>query len=129
MEATPKVATKITARKSPNFLSVYANHCTFEGSHFDLKLILGILDQQGVNVEVEQHTALTVSWIEAKLIAYFLQVQIAVYEEQNGKVKIPKDALPGVLPPLPEELKDDPTARKVKETLEKMREEFIANNA
>jgi hypothetical protein len=114
-------------RRASNFSSVYANACHFEPSTFDLKMIFSILDQWGGKFEIEQHTAVTVSWMEAKLILFFISFHVAAYEAENGKIKIPTSGLPPELPPIPEEFKDNPMVQKVREMFEKMREHFIAD--
>jgi hypothetical protein len=44
---------------------------------------------------VEQHTAVTLSWREAKIAALFLAMNVATHENQFGALDIPE----GILPP------------------------------
>ncbi|MGA3086864.1 MAG: DUF3467 domain-containing protein [Thermodesulfobacteriota bacterium] len=113
-------------RRREDFSSVYANNCYLEPSPFDLKLIFGILDQQGGKPAIEQHTQVNLSWPEAKLVSFLLQFQIAAHEIENGKIKIPSRAFPPEPPPIPKELESDPLVKKFREIFIKMREDFIA---
>ena len=105
---------------------MYANNAQFELSSWDLKIIFGELNQSGGKTTVEQHTAVTVSWVQAKLFAYYLQVNIAFYELQHGKIAIPKETLPPEPPPIPEELANDPQAKAANQLFKKMRGEFLS---
>jgi hypothetical protein len=82
--------------------SVYANYANFELSDLDLKIIFGQLAQTGAKKAVDWHTAVTMTWAEAKLVSFFLRVNIAIYEAQYGIIKVPASMLPP-LPPPPEE--------------------------
>jgi hypothetical protein len=86
--------------RNEDFESLYANQVNFESSVWDLKLIFGLLDQHKAAPFVEQHTAISIPWVQAKLGAYYLQIALAVYEAENGKIKIPVSVLPP-LPPMP----------------------------
>ena len=109
---------------------VYANNIQFEWSIWDLKLLLGVLDQTGGKLTIDQHTAVHLPWMQVKLMIYYLQINLHVYEAQNGKLKLPPDLLPPVPDPLPSELKDNPMANTTREFVLKLREEFVnANNA
>jgi len=113
-------------RRAEDFSSVYANNLQFELSAWDLKMIFGELDQRGGKVAVDQHTSVTLSWLQAKLLNFFLEINLAVHELEHGKIKIPKNLLPPVpVPPLGE-LADVPQAKTIFELITKMREEFIA---
>ncbi len=66
-----------------------ANNIWHEVSAWDLKLIFGQLDQARTPNVVTQHTAMALSWLQVKLLIYYLQIDLAVYEAQYGKVAIP----------------------------------------
>src|SRR3990167_11504158 len=59
-----------------DFISLYANNVQFEQSAFDLKLIFGELNQAGGKALVDQHSSMTIPWGQAKLLLYYLQVNI-----------------------------------------------------
>jgi hypothetical protein len=82
-----------------------------EASAWDLKLIFGQLDQARTPNVVTQHTAMALSWLQVKLLIYYLQLDLAVYESQYGKIVIPAAILPPPPGPLPPEMENDPVAR------------------
>jgi len=99
-------------KRDEDFVSLYANHVFYEVSAWDLKLIFGQLDQARSPNLVAQHTAIALSWMQVKIMIYYLQVHLAIYEAQYGKVVIPAAILPPPPPgPLPPEIENDPVAR------------------
>lgn len=122
--ATPKPAFV----RIEDFSSVYSNNVQFESIPADLNIIFGEQRLAEGKPIIEQHTAVRVTWPQAKLLAYFLNVQVAAYEREHGKISIPKTMLPTVSK-LPEALADNPVAQAILELINKMREEFIANLA
>ena len=85
-------------RRSEEFASLYANNVQFENSVWDLKIILGELDQSRTPTTVEQHTAVILPWQQAKLTAYYLVVNTMIYEATNGRMAFPA----GIIPPRPD---------------------------
>ena len=59
------------------------------------------------------------------MLAYYLRVNIAVWELRNGIVKIPEAMLPPALPPLSEEEKKDPLQKSAMETIRRYQSEFL----
>jgi hypothetical protein len=105
------------ARKNPHlqptedFASVYANNVIVLPTVFDIQMIFGEMDQQVEPLVVRQHTSVTMSWIEAKLLQYFLSLQIAAHETVNGTIKIPAAIVPEPpTAPTQEVLKEEPQA-------------------
>jgi hypothetical protein len=121
------VPDQIEFRRDEDFESLYANNVTFEMSVWDLKLIFGQLDQHGGKIAVEQHTSIAVPWVQAKLMSYFLQVNLAVYEADYGRIRIPANVVPPELPPLPPELENNPQAKAVRESVLQLREKFFSD--
>ena len=76
------------------FETVYANNFNFEPSIWDLKVILGQLEQHTGEAIVDWHTAVTIPWIQVKLVAYYLRLQATWYEAANGRINIPAFAMP-----------------------------------
>ncbi len=103
-------APMIEFTRSEQFASVYANNAVYEASAWDLKITLGILDQRGGKLSVEQHTSVSIPWPSAKMLLYYLQINILAYELENGKIKIPATGLPPAALPLPPELENNPLA-------------------
>src|ERR1039457_3310638 len=82
-------------RHSADFAEVYSNNVQFESSVWDLRTVFGVLQQpKGEPAFVDQHTAVTLPWPQAKLLHYFLGVQLAAHEALNGKINIPASVLP-----------------------------------
>src|SRR5580698_4093433 len=88
----------VTARsfwRNENYEALYANNVQFESTEWDLKMIFGELDMgRKDGAGVEQHTAITVPWAQAKLLIYYLQLNVGIYEKIFGKIKIPDSVLP-----------------------------------
>lgn len=111
--------------RDEDFASLYANHVWYEPSVWDLKLIFGELDQSRGPNAVTQHTAIALSWIQAKIMSYYLQVNIAAYEVRNGKIKVPADVVPRDPGPAPPELESDPLAKPTSDRIREIRARFI----
>ena len=121
----------LPCRRSGDFVSRYSNNVQLESSAFDLKLVFGLLDQSDalkiMKPSVEQHTAINLSWPEVKLLIFFMQLHLAGYEAESGKVKVPLNALPPEPPTtLPPQL-DTPAGRRSLEVIRRMRAEFLAS--
>jgi hypothetical protein len=76
------------------FEVAYANNFNFEPSTWDLKIIFGQLEQHTGLAEIDWHTAITIPWLQVKLVAYYLRVQAIWYELQNGPLNIPLNVMP-----------------------------------
>ena len=117
-------------RRSEEFISGYANNIQLEYSAFDLKLIFGLLDQRessaGKPPQIDQHTEINLSWLQAKLLIYFMELNLALYEQANGKIKIPAELLPPEIPASPQPPFDNPQGREMFELMRKIRADFIA---
>ena len=113
--------------RTSDFRFVYANNVQFEISRLDLKIVLGITE---LEQSTKQHTAINITWPEAKLASYFLQVNVAIYEAAvlGGKIQIPKEMWPTPpVPPTPEQEVSNPFAREAFEKVEKLHAAFIAS--
>jgi hypothetical protein len=104
--------------------SEYANNAYFESSVWDLKILFGQLDQRSTKPLIDWHTAITMPWFQVKLFSYYLQIAIAAYESDNGKIKIPKSVWP-LSPSLPAELADNPSAKNVLQFTQELHQRFI----
>jgi hypothetical protein len=115
-------------RRAEDFIQLYANNVVVESNAFDLKLVFGVSDLRNVTKPVvEQSAAVNLSWPEVKLLIFWMQVHLAGYEKENGKVKIPVAALPpevssSLLPPQ----FDNPAGREGLDLIRKLRAEFLA---
>ncbi len=115
--------------RGENFESLYANNVQFQPFEWDLKIIFGELDipPGKQNVVVEQHTAISIPWLQAKLMLFYLGLQVAVHEMSNGPIQIPKALIPAEPTPPSGDLADDPMAHRVYEYIRVSREKFLAS--
>ena len=62
---------------------------------FDITTTFGeYVQRYGKEAIVEQHTAITMSWLEAKLAVIFLALNVAAHEKKFGPLSIPDAVLP-----------------------------------
>jgi hypothetical protein len=101
----------------------YANNVAFETTVWDLKLIFGEYSDQDKGVE--WHTSMTIPWAQAKVMQYYLQINLEAYEQQHGKIKVPSPMLPPEPPPPPDP--NDPATKAFYEIVRRHREKFIEN--
>jgi hypothetical protein len=113
-------------KRTDDFVSRYSNNCRFETYGSDLKIIFGASDQASGKEIIEQHTAITLSWQQVKLVAYYLQVQLALYEAQAGPVKLHPVVRPQAFPDeVPEAEKHNPRAEETLQFLRTLRERVL----
>lgn len=107
---------------SDDFVSDYANNVAFEATVWDLKLIFGEYSQRANGVE--WHTSITIPWEQAKIMSYFLQVNIEAHEIRTGRPILPPPMM--IPPPIPEPPdKSDQEAMKMFEMFKRNRERLI----
>jgi hypothetical protein len=108
--------------QSEDFESVYANNVLFESSIWDLKMLFGQLSLSNGRQRIELHTAVTIPWLQAKLMAYYLQSNLTFYEGEHGPIKIPQGMTP---PPLPAPA--DSRFMAAREAVDKIRQQLLAD--
>jgi hypothetical protein len=129
-EETTETTGTTFIRRGEDFESLYANNVYYQPSEWDLKITFGELDNDPKDgkVFVDQHTAIAVPWLQAKLMNYFLTLQLGVYEMAHGKIAIP----PAVMPPIPDpphgDIAGDASAQQVFEYIAKVRKEFFSDD-
>src|ERR1700730_1191495 len=75
----------IKFERADDFVTAYANNVFFETSVFDIKMTFGELDQPHEKEPfVEQHTAMTLPWMQAKITALLLAINVAAHEKKFG---------------------------------------------
>lgn len=122
-ESAEKQKKGIVFTKTDDFRSEYANNSLLQVSNWDLKIIFGELDQSKGPNDVIQKVAITLPWPQAKVLSYFLTLNLITHEAVNQREVIPS----GIIPPLPKEAPPGVTAeafRKAREFYDK----FIAEN-
>jgi hypothetical protein len=87
----------------------YANNSYFEPTIWDLKILFGEFSARLSGVD--WHTSITVPWPQAKLMAYYLTINVAFHEITDGPVTIPQAVMPPPPPPVPESDKDNPVSQ------------------
>jgi hypothetical protein len=84
--------------RDDDFESLYANNIVIEPTYVDMTMVFGQLDSGTPSaLRVSQHTAITIPWIQAKILAYFLAIFIEQHEALNGRIKIPVAAIPSAV--------------------------------
>jgi hypothetical protein len=78
---------------------------------------------------VEQHTSMTLAWLQAKMMLYYMSIQVGVYEMSHGKIPIPLGAIPPEPQPPTEEQAKDPFTYRMYEYMKKMREQLLAEQS
>ena len=116
-------------RRHENFENWYSNNIQFQQSEWDLKLIFGQLDWSEDHYIVEQHTSMTLAWLQAKMMLYYMSIQVGVYEMSHGKIPIPLGAIPPEPQPPTEEQAKDPFTYRMYEYMKKMREQLLAEQS
>ena len=111
--------------KDEDFASLYANHVWFESSAWDLNLIFGQLEPSKGPNTVRQHTAIAISWMQAKLLAHFIEVNVVLHEGKSGKVEIPPYLRPPEISPLSADEDTDPVRRETNRRLRDLRHRFL----
>jgi hypothetical protein len=126
--STDQTPTRQPFKRHENFDSWYANNIQYYSSEWDLKLLCGELDWSPTgDLMVEQRTALVVSWLQAKIMAYFIALHVGIHEMTHGKIQVPAAILPPEPTPPTGDLENDPIAIQVYEYVKKAREHFIAS--
>jgi hypothetical protein len=99
--------------------SDYANNVGFEFTVWDLKILFGEYSDRIKGTD--WHTSVTIPWAQAKLMLYYLKLNIDFYEAQEGKIRVPGSMLPPE-PPAPSANPDD---QKLHEIIQAARNSFL----
>ena len=114
------------AERSPHCVALYANTVGFENSFWDLRLLLGQLDQSSGSARNVVHATLNVPWAQAKLMAYFVQANVLLYESDHGPIELRRDTLPPDPTSLVNLSELPPNVRKTIEKLKAQYDAFMA---
>ncbi|MGO9403751.1 MAG: hypothetical protein ACLPVW_09815 [Terriglobales bacterium] len=87
----------VVHKRGEDFIDRYANNTFFESSAWDLKVIFGSVDQSIAPNHVTQHTGISLSWAQVKVLIFLLRFQMIAHEARLGKVRLP----PGIINPIP----------------------------
>ncbi|MGA9393321.1 MAG: DUF3467 domain-containing protein [Candidatus Sulfotelmatobacter sp.] len=100
-EATPKPQKQIEYRTpQEGMLRVYCNNFAMATTSFDVRLVFGeVAEIKDDKVIVDQNVQVTMTWLEAKILADFLQANVKAHEEINGgAMKLPKNPEQVIVP-------------------------------
>ena len=86
-------------KRTDDFRELYCNNVRFESSVWDVKALLGTLDQGNPDPTVHLpgvyfHTGVTMPWVQAKIALYNLYIAILFHEQANGIVSVPDAVKP-----------------------------------
>lgn len=109
--------------RTPDFVERYANNVTFDMQGTDITIEFGVVSRDGVT---ESHTAIRLSWAEAKIIHYLLGQNLTIYEGVNGEpIQVPRGLLPKPpTPPTEESKSSKPWSESVYDELKRRHEAF-----
>jgi hypothetical protein len=113
-------------KRDEDFTTLYANNTQFESSVWDLKIIFGQLDQMKKPAVIQQHTAMTLSWPSAKIAAYYLLVNVILYQQVSGPVQLRADIIPKR--PDPSDPSLDEAGKKMIEYLAWVHDQFFSDH-
>lgn len=116
--------------RTADFADVYANNVRFESSVWDLKSVFGVLDQGTPNnvaipPSVRFHTAIAVPWVQAKIMAYNMYLNVMFHEHTDGTIKIPASVMPPSLETLIPTMAETPEGRQLIERDKKLRADLF----
>lgn len=104
------------------FTSDYANNVLFVGNIWDLKILFGELS--AIRPTVEWHTSITLPWELAKLMAYYLEINLAAREAAHGPIRVPRSMMPPEPPPPPES-EDNAATQRLVSFIKEHRKRFL----
>src|SRR5882724_6093981 len=100
MAEQTNISAPLQFKRVEDFISRYANNVNLEVSVWDLKLLFGELQQPlGESGFVEHHTAITIPWLQVKILSLYLQLNLLLHEAINGKINVPLNVMPPIQPP------------------------------
>lgn len=109
-----------TVKSSDKPISRYASNVMFDNNFWNARLIFGELMSEGDKPVIEQHTTITLPWVQAKILAGYLWLNVFSHERLHGEIKVPEafyPSLPTAPPGTPKE-----EVELVRERIEQVRE-------
>jgi hypothetical protein len=124
-----KSAPQATIERADDFRSLYANNVIADGTAWDLRLTFGQFEKRADGSVVNtQRVSVTMPFGLAKLMMFWVELQIQVHERQMGqRVRIRPDVLPP-MPPIPPESQNDEGYVRLHEMMEKARQQLVSNS-
>ena len=119
---------KPTASRAQSFFELYANNVNFESSVWDLNVIFALLDQSPGAPPFKQLGSVHLPWMQAKIMAYYLFMNLAFHESSHGPISVPQSILPPNIEDfVNQRYPDDPKAKAMGERINRMRAELGLN--
>ncbi|HEV7674748.1 MAG TPA: DUF3467 domain-containing protein [Candidatus Angelobacter sp.] len=126
---TPIAKSGIEFSRVEDFSELYANNVMFESSLWDMKLVFGQTDQNIGPNAIVQHTAVTIPWAQAKVLAYTLSLALADQEARSGRIQLKKGIIGEFPEQMPKALRDSgEMSEETWKALRKMQQDFVAAN-
>lgn len=119
-----KTVNAMQAHADEEVSSDYANSILVLPTLFDAKLIFGEL-KPFLRPGVDWHTVVTIPWVQAKMLIYYLTVTVAAHELDNGSINIPSQLMPPEPPPPPTPESQNPAVWDFYRFLKEYRQNFI----
>jgi hypothetical protein len=123
MDETQKEKERENAEQFEDAVPVYADNVRVEMTPWDLRVFFGQLAPSGAR-KIDWHTDVSIPWVQAQLMHFFLGINIMMYERDNGRISIPKSVLPLLSEPPFGLSTSDPDAIEIFEIVQKMVREF-----
>ena len=71
--------------------SFYTNNVAIGPTNFDIRIVFGeLMEPSEEQLIVTQRVSVTMSWLEAKILATFLQDNVDAFEKANGAITFPQ---------------------------------------
>jgi uncharacterized protein DUF3467 len=125
--SSPPPAPALVFDRMEGFTSLYANNVIFEGNAWDLKMKFGQVELIEGQTHIKLNAEISIPWAQAKLLIYWLRLQVESMEIQSGKIAIRRDILPPEPPALSPEDVENPDSVKMHEFAIKAHAEFLAS--
>ncbi len=121
----------VQSAQHKDFVSRYSSNVQFDTSIWGLRMVFGELIGGATNRQViEQHTAISMSWIHVKVFQAFLEAFLAWHEAgEQGDVEVPARLFPNAYDPSPDIFKNPAWAHKynrLKERIDDIRQRLAA---
>ena len=118
--------TQQNIQRTADYTETYANNVHYESSVWDLKVLLGRLDQSSGLSITKQFLGVSIPWMQVKLMIHHLQVNLTIHEAYNGPVAIRNDLLPK-LPQVTDEQLKDPLFKATVEKIAELHNKFLSS--
>jgi hypothetical protein len=88
--------------------------------------MFGEVDSDEKGLFVDQHTSISMPWLQAKIMHYYLTLQLGYYEIGHGKIQVPISVQPPEAEPPTGDLVNDASAMGLYEMVKAKRAELLA---